>query len=242
MRFKIYSIFIPTSWFVAILWICVQPTYALQSLQLSDPTLTTSVVVKNMSFFPSSMAFLNNDDILVTDKDNGEVRRILNGSLLPTPLLKMSVSNDGERGLLGIAIDKNVKPNNVYLYLTENDTNPQVPIQEAKISNRIYKFDFIGNSLLNPKLIFDLPALPGPYHNGGALLLGPDDNLYFPIGDVGHRGQTQNIPVGPSADLTGGILRVTKNGSVVDDGLSLGSGNLSYYYAYGIRNELWNRF
>ena len=108
------------------------------------------------------MAFLNNDDILVTDKDNGEVRRILNGSLLSYSSFEDECCNNGERGLLGIAIDKDVKPNNVYLYLTENDTNPRDPIQEAKISNRIYKFDFIGNSLLNPKIIFDLPALPGP--------------------------------------------------------------------------------
>lgn len=32
--------------------------------------------------------------------------------------------------------------------------------------------------------MLDLPATPGPSHNGGSLIIGPDNNVYLSIGDV----------------------------------------------------------
>jgi glucose/arabinose dehydrogenase len=54
--------------------------------------------------FPTSMAFLGPDDILVLEKNEGAVRRIINGVMLERPLLNMDVASEGERGMLGIAI------------------------------------------------------------------------------------------------------------------------------------------
>ena len=57
--------------------------------------------------------------------------------------------------------------------------------------------------MVNPKLLLDLPATPGPRHNGGAIIIGPDNNLYVPIGDVdGHNSQAQNIEDGGPPDGT----------------------------------------
>ncbi|HZD35811.1 MAG TPA: PQQ-dependent sugar dehydrogenase [Nitrososphaeraceae archaeon] len=99
--------------------------------------------------------------------------------------------------------------------------------------------------LVNPKLLLDLPADPGPRHNGGAITIGPDNNLYIPIGDTdkvsGTTTQSQNNDQLP-ADGTGGILRITQDGVPVIDP-SAGTyilGNdypLNLYYAYGIRNS-----
>ena len=50
------------------------------------------------------MAFLGPDDILVTEKDTGVIRRILNGVMLQKPLLDVNVANYGDRGMLGIAV------------------------------------------------------------------------------------------------------------------------------------------
>ena len=50
------------------------------------------------------MAFLGPNDILVTEKDAGTVRRIVNGTELQQPLLDVSVATYGHRGMLGIAI------------------------------------------------------------------------------------------------------------------------------------------
>ena len=47
------------------------------------------------------MAFLGPDDILVTEKETGIVKRILNGQILDEPVLDVAVANSIERGLLG---------------------------------------------------------------------------------------------------------------------------------------------
>ncbi len=48
---------------------------------------------------------------------------------------------------------------------------------------------------MNPSLILDLPALPGPNHDGGKLVIGPDHYLYAVIGDLNHRGKLQNVSI-----------------------------------------------
>jgi aldose sugar dehydrogenase len=40
------------------------------------------------------------------EKDNGTVQRIVNGKMLPEPVLDVNVANKFERGLLGIAVAK----------------------------------------------------------------------------------------------------------------------------------------
>ena len=52
----------------------------------------------------TSMAFLGPNDILVLEKNTGKVSRIVNGKMLPEPLIDVNVANQAERGLLGIAI------------------------------------------------------------------------------------------------------------------------------------------
>jgi aldose sugar dehydrogenase len=115
------------------------------------------------------------------------------------------------------------------------------------LGNRLYKYDFIDGKLVNPKLLLDLPFLPGPSHNGGVLDIGPDNNLYLVVGDINRVGNpayltlAQNIEDSKVPDGRGGVLRLTVDGDPViddDDGFSLGdSGPLNFYYGYGIRNS-----
>ena len=52
-----------------------------------------------------------------------------------------------------------------------------------------------------PTLLLDLPAIPDNgrgEHNGGKIRIGPDNNVYYVIGEVGgHRTQAQNNENGP---------------------------------------------
>ena len=90
---------------------------------------------------------------------------------------------------------------------------------------------------MNPKLILDLPAIPGPNHDGGKLAIGPDNYLYAVIGDLNHDGKLQNILDGPKPDDTGVIFRVNpENGSSASDNPFASTEN-NRYYAYGIRNS-----
>ena len=205
---------------------------------------------------PRSIAFLGPDDILVLDRYNGRVHRILNGDLITDPLLDVSVSNKYERGMLGIGIPKNESENGtayVYLYYTESSTRedgtdvcPKSYYCEPKndpLGNRLYRYDYSDGKLINPKLLLDLPTNPGPSHNGGKISLGPDKNIYVTIGDVlGYRNKSTsskalNFENGTLADGRSGILRVTQDGEPVDGGI-LGIENpLNLYYAYGFRNS-----
>src|SRR5919199_1307487 len=72
---------------------------------------------------------------------------------------------------------------------------------------------------------------------GGKVLIGPDNDVYVGIGDVaGHRTQSENNPKGAAPDGTGGILRITPDGQIVDNPPLGDTMPLALYYAYGIRN------
>ena len=110
-----------------------------------------------------------------------------------------------------------------------------------------YKFDNDNNKLIEPKLLLTLPALPGPSHNGGVLLLDDDENLYVTTGDLqstsfnknqtGFDTQAQNIINGTSPDGRAGILRITGDGKPVGDGILGSDYPLDLYYAYGVKNS-----
>jgi aldose sugar dehydrogenase len=214
---------------------------------IEDPDFGIEVVATEIEF-PSDMAFLDINDILVLEKNEGTVRRIVNGQMLDKPLLEVNVSNSSERGLLGIAVAKRMDEEKdsrfVYLYFTEVLKNQDVHDPEA-LANRIYRYELVGNRLIGPNLLLDLPATPEPYHNGGKILIGPDDNLYVVVGDMGlgreeieKSSKVQNNEEGPDPDGRAGILRVTQDGSEVDDKGILGDKYpLNMYYAYGIRNS-----
>src|SRR5918994_7286747 len=71
--------------------------------RISDPKLKVETVAQGLEY-PTSMAFLGPNDILVLEKNNGQVRRVVNNTLLPEPLIDLKVANAWERGLLGIAV------------------------------------------------------------------------------------------------------------------------------------------
>ncbi len=207
--------------------------------------------------FPTGIDFLGENDILVIEKNTGQVKRIFNGEVLKEPVLDVNVASESERGLLGIAIMNTKQSNIANDGPRENNLNNEIKVflfyTETKdidngdiLGNRLYKYDFIDGKLVNPKLLLDLPFLPGPSHNGGVLDIGPDKNLYIVVGDVNREGNlaymtlAQNIEGSKVPDGRGGVLRLTVDGTPVmdNDSFSLGdSGLLNFYYGYGIRNS-----
>ncbi|HYY49849.1 MAG TPA: PQQ-dependent sugar dehydrogenase [Nitrososphaeraceae archaeon] len=205
-----------------------QPTIA------KDPNLKVELVTQGLRS-PTSMAFLGPNDILVLEKESGTVQRIIDGKMLPQPLLQVPVSTTSERGMLGIATAKHSNgPTYVFLYYTKDGGGgPQ------SLANVLYRYELSNDQLINPKLLLNLPALRGPNHDGGKVVIGPDSNVYAVIGDLrAHRTQAQNVVNGPPVDSTGGILRVTQDGQPVSNApLGQGTAPLDLYYAYGIRNS-----
>ncbi len=188
--------------------------------------------------FPTGMNFLGPDDILVIEKNTGVVKEIKNGTVVGT-VLDVNVANVSERGMLGIAVAS--EPKYVFLFYTETEK-----VDGGKVlGNRLYRYEYDAGKLVNPKLLLDLPTIPGPSHNGGVLKIGPDNkSVYLVIGNLNYAQnltyitKAQNNKDGPPPDGRGGVLRITFDGGVVGGKGLLGDDDpLNKYYAYGIRNS-----
>jgi glucose/arabinose dehydrogenase len=227
-----------------------------------DENLQITQLTEELNF-PTGIDFLAEDDILVIEKNTGQVKRILDGKVLNEPVLDVNVASESERGLLGIAILNTQGLTNADMITTNNDKSQENNLNNEKVKvflfytetqdidngdilgNRLYKYDFLDGKLINPILLLDLPFLPGPSHNGGVLELGPDNNLYLVVGDINREGNpeymtlTQNIENNKlPPDGRGGVLRLTVDGDPVidydDDGFSsLGKNSGLLNFYYG---------
>jgi len=225
--------------------------YAKAPLSPTGPTVNDdNLIVEEVADeldFPTSMAFLGPNDILVTEKNTGQVKRVTNGAVLPQPVLDVPVASAIERGLLGIAIAKQ-PDGKTYVFLSYTESGDGVDGSDVEnfvdpLGNRLYRYEFVDGQLTNPVLLLDLTATPPNgrgEHNGGKIRIGPDNNVYYMIGEVGgHRTQAQNIFDGPAPNGLGGVLRITQDGGIVDpDDPIFGEGlPLNIYYSMGIRNS-----
>jgi glucose/arabinose dehydrogenase len=185
--------------------------------KLFDSNLKISTIAEGLST-PTTMAFVGPGDILVLEKDTGMVKRIVNGNVLEKPVLDVNVANSIERCMCGIAVSKDSSTTYVFIYYTEIDgKDGDDKVGKQPIGNRVYRYELSGDVLINPLLLMDLPATPGPRHNGGDIIIGPDNNLYVSIGDVdgsfkGSSTETraQNYEDGVDPDGRSGILRITQ--------------------------------
>lgn len=153
--------------------------------------------------------------------------------------LSDSTNSNGERGVLGIALDPDFATNHyVYVYYNHRRNG------DERI--RLVRFTEAANTGTNPTIIFDLdvPDNITGNHVGGNLHFRPSEpgKIYFALGDIGSN-QT-NPAVNYANKLTnpyGKILRINKDGSIptdnpyYDDGNPL-AGNCDWIWSYGHRN------
>lgn len=232
----------------------IYPPLGYQSIHppLNDTNLAADKIVTGLNF-PTGMAFLGPNDILVIEKNQGTVRRIVNGTMLPEPLLDVNVANKNERGMLGIATAtrdfsnqsekedmKGISDDSrfVFLYYTESNDNDGDDVTRAKepLGNRLYRYEFVNDKLVNPKLLLDLPT-SSSIHNGGKIVIGPDHNVYLAVGNLDQNdSKAQNDLTGRKPDGAGGVLYITPDGKAVKNILGK-EDYLANYYSYGIRNS-----
>lgn len=224
---------------------------------LKDPNLKVEKVIDGL-FLPTSISFLDDDDFIILQK-NGTVSTVINGTLMDKPLLNLNVAPGFYQGLLGSAVSKNDVSNSTYVFLYYTESNSANSFSEEgsfnhtkqpsiEFGNKLYRYDLIGESLINPKLLLQLPSTPGPENNGGHIIIGPDENLYLIIGNAMDDSNesvvqtlVQNFVNGSAADGRSGILRITQDGMPVNynnetAGIIGRDYPLNLYYAYGIHN------
>ncbi len=138
------------------------------------------------------------------------------------------MDSDGERGLLGVALDPNFSSNSfVYVYYTAT-SNPR--------HNRVSRFTADGDVVVENSevAILDLDNLgEGNSHNGGAIHFGPDGKLYIAVGENETGSNSQTL-----TNRLGKILRINSDGSIPTDNpfFNVASGENRSIWALGLRN------
>jgi glucose/arabinose dehydrogenase len=223
----------------------MKPQNALNAELLEDrltpstlpPGFTEQVIATGINS-PTTMSLAGDGRIFVAQQ-NGDVRIIQGGNLLPTSLIHINTLNFGENGLVGLTLDPNFASNGyfyAYYLVGSDDGSPDF--------NRVSRFTATGN-IADPaseKILLNLDPIAPPAssytHNGGAMHFGQDGKLYITTGD--------NID-GPSAqnlDSFGGkVLRINPDGTIPADnpthfqGVSgTTTGEHRAIYAIGFRN------
>ena len=163
------------------------------TIPLTDIEFETSPIVLDSDFkitefasglfVPVNMEFIGND-LLILEKNSGTVRHVKDNLLLDSPVLDVEVSNYGEHGLLGITSVKN----DVYLFFTEAYHDGG-----RALENRVYKYSWNGNNLVNPVLLKTIPGFEREYV-GGEMVSDLNGNVFAVTGDNYKVGLLQNHP------------------------------------------------
>ena len=169
--------------------------------EILDPNLQVRTVVSGLEL-PIAMAFLGANDMLVLEKDSGQVKRIVNGAVTGT-VLDLGVNRNSERGLLGIALHPDFPANpGVYLFWTCRSTalpaDPFFPdeqrcldsnmfaadtgeiLQVPLLGNRVDRFRWTGSTLVYE---FNLIMLRAFQNDGAPVPPGQGDELQPPRGN-----------------------------------------------------------
>lgn len=183
---------------------------------LLDPNLQVTTYVSSLNQ-PIGIVFLGPQDALIAEKASGQVKRVINGVVQPTPVLDLAVNFASERGLLSMALHPTFPATpHVYVFWTESTTGADTNVVSsvALLGNRVDRLVWTGTALtFDANLIrlrarqtdnVPVPGHPGTNnateagnHDGGVMRFGPDGKLYVFVGDVGRRGWLQNLPNGP---------------------------------------------
>jgi len=178
---------------------------------------------------PTALAFTPDGRLLVTTQ-GGTLRVVSGGTLLPTPALSLGtrVCSNGERGLLGVAVDPQFGQGTnrfVYLYYTFNGPTGCV--------NRLSRFVLPDTNVMTVSsetvLVDNMPSTAGN-HNAGDVKFGKDGTLFATIGDGGcdYAGDSgcagANDASRDEQTLTGKLLRINKDGSIPADNPFRGAG------------------
>jgi glucose/arabinose dehydrogenase len=191
------------------------------------------------------MDFTPDGRLLYTER-TGNLQVVANGQA-PVTARSFPVLTDGERGLLGVAVDPGFVTNHfVWLYFTKQTSETDCG---GTIKNRVVRVVLNDdNSIpLDPETAGCFPVYqpaPGYYvtiHNGGSLHFGPDGKLYI---SVGNSNESITDPHEPAQNLGSPLGKIHRYNPAIplfynvpaDNPFVNWSGADISNYAYGLRN------
>lgn len=205
----------------------VPATASAPTTTLSPEDLRLSLVEIADIESPTALAVRRRDPTLFVTSQPGVVYAVRQGA---DPELVLDLSGEtrsgGEQGLLGLAFSADGET--AYVNRTIADGSGQV---EAFDVDSAGAFDTASR-----RIIITIPHPDMANHNGGGLVLGPDNMLYIGTGDGGGSGDpfrnAQNL-----TSLLGKILRIDVSSSA-RGGYNVPADN-PFYAVSSQRNEIW---
>ena len=177
----------------------------------------------------------DDDRVFIVEK-GGVIRVLEGGALLVDPFLDLSgqVSGRAEQGLLGLAFPPDYA-SSARFFVHYTDLAGDTRVSLFRVTDDLNRADPASESVV-------LTAeQPGPAHNGGQILFGPDGLLYIGLGDGGSsegddHGRGQSLD-----DLLGSVLRIDvspgSSYTVPADNPFVGTdGARPEIWSYGLRN------
>jgi len=177
---------------------------------------------------PWAMAFLPNNDILVTEQA-GSIRIIRDGKLLEQPLDGApDVYFAGQGGLLDVMLDQNFSTNSkLYLSFSHGDRSDN--------ATRLISATLKDNKLLDQQVLFTASPLKSTaHHYAGRIAQLDDGSLLLSVGDgYNYREKAQDL----NSHL-GKIIRVNQNGDAPSDNPFINQDNAKpEIWSLGHRNQ-----
>lgn len=206
---------------------------------------------------PWSMAFLSENEALVTEKDGDLLRvnlltkertvirgipadrtdsvttKVADATSLHYPRgIAAGIRTTFNEGLLDVVLDPDFSTNQ-RLFVS------YVARGEGGTTTKVIRARLEGNMLTNIQpLLVALPFSDGSFHYGGGMTFGPDGKLYITVGErLFSEALEPPLPIAQDlSDYRGVIYRINTDGSIPDDNPDLGPDAVPGAYAYGIRN------
>jgi PQQ-dependent dehydrogenase (s-GDH family) len=201
---------------------------------------------------PWAMQWGPDGQIWLTERTSGEITKVDPNTGAQQVILTLADVYTGPQheGLLGLALHPELGQDTgndfVYIGYTVNVGDETTPQASAQIVR--YTYDAATGQLGSPEVL--ISGLPGGNdHNAGRVVFGPDNKLYYSIGEQGANfGRNYRLPNRaqdlPTADevaaedwqtYSGKILRLELDGSIPEDNPEI-NGVRSHIYSYGHRN------
>ena len=186
---------------------------------------------------PWSMAFLSEEEVLISEKEGDLVRYNLATKAKARiqgypPDLEDSLGGFGDNtGKFDVLTDPDFK-NNKYIYLSYAARNANG--RTTKIIRAVLE----GETLKQVKVLFVAePYTHERVHYGGGMLFGSDGKLYFTIGErLFTEKDEPAVPIAQNIeDRRGKIYRINPDGTIPNDNPVFGNMAIPGLYAMGIR-------